>query len=61
MTITAELADGRTLEFPDETDPQVIQATVKRVIGQQGAPQQPEPSMMDQLGRQAGLTGRSLQ
>lgn len=41
MTIQAQLADGRTLEFPDGTDPQVIQATVKKVLGVQGAPQQP--------------------
>lgn len=33
MTITAELHDGRTLEFPDGTDPAVVQATVKRVLG----------------------------
>jgi hypothetical protein len=32
MTIRAELADGRVLEFPDGTDPGVIQATVKRMI-----------------------------
>ena len=31
--ITAELADGRTLEFPDDTDPSVIQSTVKKVLG----------------------------
>lgn len=31
--ITAELADGRTLEFPDGTDPSVIQRTVKRLVG----------------------------
>lgn len=29
----AELADGRVLEFPDGTDPAVIQATVKKVLG----------------------------
>lgn len=28
----AELADGRTLEFPDGTDPAVVQATVKRLL-----------------------------
>lgn len=32
MTITANLADGRVLNFPDGTDPQVIQATVKRLV-----------------------------
>lgn len=42
MTITAQLADGRTLEFPDGTDPQVIQGTVKKVLGQRQ--QMPEPA-----------------
>ena len=37
--IQAQLEDGRVLEFPDGTDPQVIQTTVKRVLGQQEAPQ----------------------
>lgn len=32
MSVTAELADGRRLEFPDGTDPAVIQATVKRLV-----------------------------
>jgi hypothetical protein len=35
MTIQAQLADGRILEFPDGTDPTVIQETVKRQIAQQ--------------------------
>ena len=38
MAIEAELADGRILEFPDGTKPEVIQATVKRVLGIQAAP-----------------------
>jgi hypothetical protein len=33
MPIQAQLHDGRILEFPDGTNPQVIQATVKRVLG----------------------------
>jgi hypothetical protein len=33
MTVTAELADGRRLEFPDGTDPAVVQKTVKSLIG----------------------------
>jgi len=33
--ITANLADGRVLQFPDGTDPAVIQGTVKRLIGGQ--------------------------
>jgi hypothetical protein len=63
MTIQAQLADGRTLEFPDGTDPTVIQATVKRMITYTSAnedvpawgeveafpdrPQQPEKSLGD--------------
>jgi hypothetical protein len=34
MAIEAELADGRILEFPDGTDPKVIQTAVKRMMGQ---------------------------
>ena len=41
MTIQAQLADGRTLEFPDGTDPTVIQATVKKMIGGQQQAAQP--------------------
>lgn len=32
MTIQAQLADGRVLEFPDGTDPAVVQGTVKRML-----------------------------
>lgn len=32
MTVEAELADGRVLEFPDGTAPEIVQATVKRVL-----------------------------
>ena len=35
MTIRAELADGRILEFPEGTDPNVIQSTVKKMIAGQ--------------------------
>jgi len=35
VSITAELEDGRTLEFPDGTDTAVIQRTVKKMVGQQ--------------------------
>ena len=31
--IEAELPDGRILEFPDDTDPLVIQARVKEFMG----------------------------
>ena len=40
MAIEAELADGRILEFPDGTDPSVIQATVKRLVAQSATPKQ---------------------
>ena len=33
MTVTAELADGRRLEFPDWTEHAVVQATVKKLMG----------------------------
>ena len=32
MTIQARLEDGRVLEFPDGTDPQIIQAKVKEML-----------------------------
>jgi hypothetical protein len=35
MAIYAELHDGTRLEFPDETDPAIIQRTVKKHLGQQ--------------------------
>jgi hypothetical protein len=34
MPLYAELHDGRRLEFPDGTDPAVVQATVKKLLGQ---------------------------
>lgn len=40
MTITAELHDGRVLEFPDGTDPSIVQQTVKKVLGVSPAPTQ---------------------
>ena len=45
MAIEAQLADGRVLEFPDGTDPTVIQSTVKRMIagGQPAPAQKPAP------------------
>ena len=49
--ITAKLADGRMLKFPDGTDPSVIQATVKKVIGasqEAVAPAPPEGQATDQ-------------
>jgi hypothetical protein len=41
MTIQAQLADGRVLEFPDGTDPAIIQRTVKAQLGIATQAQQP--------------------
>ena len=41
MSITAELADGRKLEFPDGTSPDIIQQTVKKQLAG-GAPKETE-------------------
>lgn len=50
MTQVAKLADGTTLNFPDDTPPEVIQRVVKQHIGKPAAPvaQQPAPSPIDQ-------------
>jgi hypothetical protein len=60
--VIAELADGRRLEFPDGTDPAVVQATVKRML----APQQVKigqagfgDALRETLGEQSWL-GRNL-
>ena len=45
--IEAELADGRILEFPDGTDPAVIQSTVKKLISK--APAEKPPNWRDYL------------
>lgn len=45
--IEARLPDGRVLRFPDGTDPQVIQNTVKRVLGASSAPPVPQPIQPD--------------
>jgi len=44
MTVRAKLHDGRILEFPDDTDPVVIQSTVKKLVKQPEAPQEVTPS-----------------
>jgi len=59
MAITAELHDGTRLEFPDGTDPAVIQRTVKSVL----AKQQPQAAVstggtLREIPRQVGLTAR---
>jgi len=58
MAVFAELADGRRLEFPDGTDPAIVQSTVKKVLA--GTPSRaPEPrSLLSEAGRQVGLTAR---
>lgn len=43
MPITAQLSDGRTLEFPDGTDPSIIQRTVKNTLGIKESPA-PKPT-----------------
>jgi hypothetical protein len=40
MTIQAQLADGRVLEFPDGTDPAIIQQTVKAQLNASAQPAQ---------------------
>ena len=50
MSVTAELHDGRVLEFPDGTDPSVVQRTVKRVLGvQDGAFGKQTGSLVDKI------------
>ena len=43
MTIKANLPDGRVLNFPDGTDPQVIQNAVKKILGVQESQQSEQP------------------
>lgn len=49
MPVTAQLADGRTLEFPDGTAPEVVQATVKKMLAPQKVKQQQQLSMADRF------------
>jgi hypothetical protein len=58
MSVYAEMHDGTRLEFPDGTDPAVIQATVKKRLG--AAPDS-GPSVTDRiLDNAPGLAGMSL-
>jgi hypothetical protein len=41
VSVQAQVEGIGTLEFPDGTDPSVVQATVKRVIASRGAPKAP--------------------
>jgi hypothetical protein len=58
-SIRAELADGRVLEFPAGTSPDVVQATVKRMIA---PPEKPVATRVGEaimdIPRQVGLTAR---
>lgn len=47
MSVTAQLADGRTLEFPDGTDPAVVQSTVKKMLAPAAAAPTPQTSLLD--------------
>jgi hypothetical protein len=40
MAIYAELADGRRLEIPDGTDPEVIKRTIKRIVQSEKEPEE---------------------
>lgn len=54
MPVYAELHDGRRLEFPDGTDPGVVQSTVKRVLAEatsQGAQEGMGEAMLIAAGR----------
>ena len=53
MTIQAQLADGRILEFPDGTDPQVIQNAVKSQI----ATNQPQAEVQNDLSATEQIIG----
>lgn len=50
MTIEAHLADGRVLQFPDGTDPAVVQRTVKTLLGQA----EPNRSLLGSVNNFAG-------
>ncbi len=50
MTVEAELHDGTILEFPDGTAPDVVQATVKKMLGQkEPAPEEKTLSFMETI------------
>lgn len=62
MPVIAELHDGTRLEFPDGTDPAVVQRTVQGLIGQQKKPEtfgEGVKRQVGEIGRQAGLMARA--
>lgn len=56
MSRFAELADGRRLAFPNGTSDEVIQATVRRVLGQQAVPGAISPADRTPEQRQTRIT-----
>jgi len=60
VSITAELHDGTRLEFPDGTDPAVIQSTVQKVLKSKQEPPAAERAgtAIRDIPRQVGLTAR---
>lgn len=60
MTIKAELPDGTVLEFPDGTDPVVIQRSVKQALGVSAQQAQPAQSARTAGGGRSAR-GRQLQ
>ena len=55
--IEAELHDGRILEFPDETSPEIVQATVKKVLGASQTPRAGERASAAVGGVNRGIAG----
>jgi hypothetical protein len=53
MPVFAELHDGRRLEFPDGTDPGVVQATVKKLMAQASAVPQAAQAPEEGMGQAA--------
>jgi hypothetical protein len=60
MTIRAELADGTVLEFPDGTDPAVIQRTVKARINPDQQEQTPKGNFSQFVTEPLGSIGAGL-
>ena len=58
MTITAKLADGTELQFPDGTDPAVVQRTVQSLIAQNANPAADKTAMQARVdaARANGIT-----
>jgi len=55
MAIQAKLADGRVLQFPDGTDPAVVQTAVKKLLEVQGGNTAVSPAPAVDDVRQAGI------